>query len=143
MWRIEIPTGWGAGDANGRLTVRWVMDGASVVERSCVNRCDVRYPDGSMFDVAASSYDAFMGRWSRLLSAPFADFAGVRDGRRVLDVGAGTGALTAELASRLGAGNVAAGDPSPPFAAALRQRFPGLEVVEAPAESLPFPASSF
>ena len=34
------------------------------------------------FDVAAEAYDAFMGRWSRLLSAPFADHAGVRSGQR-------------------------------------------------------------
>jgi SAM-dependent methyltransferase len=96
-----------------------------------------------MFDVAASSYDAFMGRWSRLLSGPFADFASVRAGWRALDVGAGTGALTAELLGRLGPSDVVAVDPSAPFVAALRQRFPGLDVLEAPAESLPLPASTF
>src|SRR3954454_2089257 len=96
-----------------------------------------------MFDVAASSYDAFMGRWSRLLSAPFADVASVQPGSRVLDVGAGTGALTAELVGRCGPGNVVAVDPSASFVAALRQRFPALEVIEAGAESLPFPASTF
>jgi hypothetical protein len=30
-----------------------------------------------MFDVAAESYDRFMGRYSQLLAGPFADFAGV------------------------------------------------------------------
>jgi SAM-dependent methyltransferase len=98
-----------------------------------------------MFDVAASSYDAFMGRWSRLLSAPFADFTGVQPGWRVLDVGAGTGALTAELVRRTGSGtaDVVAVDPSAAFVDALRQRFPGLEVLQAPAESLPVPDGSF
>ena len=54
------------------------------------------------FDVAADAYDRFMGRYSALLAPTFADFAGVRAGQRALDVGCGPGALTAELAARLG-----------------------------------------
>ena len=50
----------------------------------------------------ADAYDRFMGRFSRPLAVPFADFAGLpRDGR-VLDVGCGPGALTAELVRRAG-----------------------------------------
>jgi SAM-dependent methyltransferase len=93
------------------------------------------------FRVGGDAYDDFMGRYSTRLAPLFADFAGVRSGLRVLDVGAGTGALTAELVSR-GAG-VAAADPSPEFVAVLRKRFPGVEVHEAPAESLPFEAGDF
>lgn len=37
------------------------------------------------FDVAASAYDAFTGRWSRLLSPALADLAEVRPAMRVLD----------------------------------------------------------
>lgn len=82
-----------------------------------------------------------MGRFSRRLAPVFADFAGVEPGMRSLDVGAGTGALTAELARR--GGEVAAAEPSPAFAAALRSRFPGLDVRQAGAEELPWPDDAF
>jgi SAM-dependent methyltransferase len=95
------------------------------------------------FDVAADAYDGFMGRFSRLLSAQMADLTSVRAGQRVLDVGCGTGALTGELVSRLGPSVVAATDPSEPFVAATRLRHPGVDVRQAPAESLPFPDRSF
>ena len=95
------------------------------------------------FFVAAAAYDRFMGRYSRLLSAQMADLAGVRDGQQALDVGCGPGALTAELVARLGPGGVAAVDPSAPFVAAARERFPGIAVQQAPAEQLPFPDDRF
>ena len=94
-----------------------------------------------LFRVGGDAYDDFMGRYSVRLAPLFADFAGVEAGRRALDVGAGTGALTAELLTRGVA--VAAVDPSPDFVTVLRERFPNLEVEEAPAESLPFGAGVF
>ncbi len=96
-----------------------------------------------MFDVAADAYDAFMGRYSALLAAQMADLAGVAEGHRVLDVGCGPGALTAELVRRVGAANVAAVDPSEPFVAAARQRHPGVDVRRAGAEALPYPPGTF
>jgi SAM-dependent methyltransferase len=93
------------------------------------------------FRVGGDEYDKFMGRYSRVLATLFADFADVTADLRVLDVGAGTGALTAELVDRGAA--VAAADPSPEFVAVLRERFPNLEVEEAPAESLPYGAGVF
>ena len=45
-------------------------------------------------------YELQMGRWSRRLSEPFLDFAGVADDERILDVGCGTGSLTFALAKR-------------------------------------------
>ena len=90
------------------------------------------------FAVAADSYDRFMGRYSTLLAPQFADFAGVGAGQRVIDVGCGPGALTTELVERLGASNVAAVDPSESFVAAARERHPGVDVQESPAETLPF-----
>src|SRR5215472_10064718 len=73
------------------------------------------------FDVSADAYTRFMGRYSEPLAARFADLAGVRSGQRALDVGCGPGALTAELAGRLGA----------------------REVCVATAERLPFPDRAF
>jgi SAM-dependent methyltransferase len=93
------------------------------------------------FRVHGDAYDDFMGRYSTLLAPRFADFAGVRSGLSVLDVGAGTGALTGELVSR--GATVAAADPSPEFVAVLRERFPELRVQEAPAEALPFEPGEF
>jgi SAM-dependent methyltransferase len=95
------------------------------------------------FDVAADAYDRFMGRYSVLLSHQLADLAGVRAGQRVLDVGCGPGALTAELVSRLGPVAVSAVDPSESFVAAARARNPGVDVVRASAEQLPFPDRAF
>jgi SAM-dependent methyltransferase len=95
------------------------------------------------FDVAAEAYDRFMGRYSLLLSPQLADLAGVRNGHRVVDVGCGPGALTAELVRRLGPAAVAAVDPSEPFVAATRVRNPGVTVLQASAEHLPFPDQAF
>jgi SAM-dependent methyltransferase len=96
-----------------------------------------------VFDVSGDGYDRFMGRYSRLLAPQLADFAGVQAGQRALDVGSGPGALTAELAARLGADRVAAVDPSAPFVAALAERLPGVQVAKAPAEALPFADGEF
>jgi SAM-dependent methyltransferase len=95
------------------------------------------------FAVGADAYEAFMGRYSRGLSAPFADFAGISAGQRALDVGCGPGILTEELVARLGADAVTAVDPSASFVEAARAKLPGVSVNEASAESLPFPDAAF
>ena len=94
------------------------------------------------FAVPADAYDRYMGRFSRPLAGPFAEWAGVAPGMRVLDVGAGTGALTGELIERLGRTAVAAIEPSPSFAAALTQRHQ-VPVVLGTAEQLPVAEASF
>jgi SAM-dependent methyltransferase len=95
------------------------------------------------FTVAADAYDRFMGRYSVLLAPALADFASVTAGQRVLDVGCGPGALTAELVRRLGPDAVSGVDPSEPFVVAARERHPGVSVQRAAAEQLPFEAGAF
>jgi SAM-dependent methyltransferase len=90
------------------------------------------------FAVEADAYDRFMGRYSVPLALQFADFVQIEGRRRVLDVGCGPGALTAELVGRLGADAVSAVDPSETFVAAARERHPGVSVQRAAAEQLPF-----
>src|SRR4051794_39156186 len=98
---------------------------------------------GTVFSGSSDAYDRFMGRYSRQLAAPFSDFAGVREGMRVLDVGAGTGALTDELVARVGAANVAALEPSPDYSGALGERLREIDLRTGPAEALPWEDASF
>jgi SAM-dependent methyltransferase len=60
-------------------------------------------------------YERYMGRWSRTLVPDYIAFAGVRNGDRVLDVGTGTGAVPAALATRLPASEIVRIDPSDGF----------------------------
>ena len=95
------------------------------------------------FTVDPDAYDRFMGRYSLLLAPRLADLAAVSAGQRVLDVGCGPGALTAELVKRVGAAAVSAVDPSEPFVAAAAERHPGVDVRRAAAEQLPFEDAEF
>ena len=95
------------------------------------------------FVLGADRYDRFMGRYSAPLAPRFVDLASVHPGQRVLDVGCGPGSLTAELVGRLGPGAVWAIDPSEPFVEAARERHPGVGVLRAAAENLPFEDRSF
>src|SRR3954451_17844514 len=95
------------------------------------------------FTAPAEHYDRFMGRYLPTLAPAFADAAGVGSGMRPLDVGCGPGGLTRELVARTGAARVAAIDPSPQFAAACRERFPGADVRDGGAEALPWGDGSF
>jgi ubiquinone/menaquinone biosynthesis C-methylase UbiE len=97
----------------------------------------------AQFRAPAEDYDRFMGRYTPALATALAGAAGIQPGMRVLDVGCGPGGLTRELATRLGAGNVAAIDPAAQFAAACRDRNPGADVRTGVAEQLPWPAAYF
>ena len=93
------------------------------------------------FDVSADAYLRFMGQYSEPLALQFADLPGIRPGHRVLDVGCGPGALTAELVRR--AAEVSAVEPSGSFAAAVRARLPDVDVRQSAAEQLPFTDDTF
>jgi len=95
------------------------------------------------FEVSADAYLRFMGKYSEPLAVQFADLAGIRAGLRVLDVGCGPGALTADLVRRTGPDAVRAVEPSASFAAAARERLPGVDIRQSAAEQLPFPDASF
>jgi SAM-dependent methyltransferase len=94
------------------------------------------------FEVTAEAYDRFMGRYSRPLAGSLADWLEASEGQRALDVGCGPGAFTGHLVERLGQ-RVSAVDPSPTFVEACRSRFPGVDVRQAAAESLPHDDGSF
>ncbi len=95
------------------------------------------------FDVPATAYNQFMGRFSEPLAAEFASSLGLHDGDRVLDVGCGPGALTERLVQRVGAASVSAVDPSNSFVEAVSARIPAVDVRPGTAESLPFGDDEF
>ncbi|MCE6949491.1 methyltransferase domain-containing protein [Cereibacter sphaeroides] len=78
---------------------------------------------------------ALFAQWGPVL----AELAAVAPGKRVLDVGCGTGAATIAAASRAAPGGRVIGlDPNPEMLAVARRK-PGIEWVEGRAEALPFP----
>jgi ubiquinone/menaquinone biosynthesis C-methylase UbiE len=95
------------------------------------------------FAPSAEGYDRMMGRYLPTLGPAFVDVAGVQPDMQVLDVGCGPGGLTAELVRRCGPDHVAAVDPTPPFVAACRERYPGVDVREGAAEQLPYLDGTF
>lgn len=87
----------------------------------------------------ADAYEAFMGRWSRPLAQKFLDW--LQPARRAhwLEVGCGTGALTAAIFARRQPESVVACDPSVPFLEHARAQVPDdrAAFVVAGAEDLP------
>lgn len=100
--------------------------------------------EAQMFSRAAG-YERYMGRWSRLLVPGYLDFAGVRDGQRILDVGTGTGAVALAIEARTGRAEIVGIDPSQAFLAAGRKQAASgrvrFEVGDA--QAMPFPDASF
>lgn len=89
------------------------------------------------------AYDAFMGRYSKQLAQDFVKTVPLDQGDAVLDLGCGPGALTTELVHAVGASNVSAIDPSPPFLEACVARNPGVTGKVGVAENLPFDKGAF
>ncbi|MDT9695064.1 methyltransferase domain-containing protein [Streptomyces sp. P17] len=92
------------------------------------------------FDVwrAGAAYERFMGRWSRKVAERFTALAGHRDGQRWLDVGCGTGALSAVLSARCRPALVLGCDRSAELVATARDTAYGpVRFVVADARALP------
>jgi SAM-dependent methyltransferase len=93
----------------------------------------------------AQAYERFMGRWSRELAPLLVPFAGVRDGDAILDVGSGTGALTAALVAAAPSSHIVGIDPAAPYVALARARqgdaLVRFEVGDA--QQMTFPPSAF
>lgn len=88
-------------------------------------------------------YEHFMGRWSVCLAGPFLEFAGIKPGSTVLDVGCGTGTLTLALAKR-GAKTVGLDASEPYLDGARRLRsHPGIEYELGDACALRYASASF
>lgn len=70
---------------------------------------------------AGSSYEDFMGRWSRRLAPEFISWLRIPGGVHWLDVGCGTGALADAVCTHADPGSVMGCDPALPFIAFARE----------------------
>lgn len=87
----------------------------------------------------ASSYEAFIGRWSRRVAERFVAWLDVPRGARWVDVGCGTGELSRTILVLANPESVTGVDPSPDFLAAARRntRDDRATFVEGSAAALP------
>lgn len=76
-------------------------------------------PQSSRHDAwqAGDSYDTYMGRWSRLIAPRFLDWLDAPPGRDWLEIGCGTGALSAAIIERCSPRSLLGIDPSSGFIA--------------------------
>src|SRR5262245_53015101 len=70
--------------------------------------------EAKMFTMGAG-YEAYMGRWSRLLVPGYLSFVDAKDGQRFLDVGTGTGSVALTIEVTLPSSHVVGVDPSAGF----------------------------
>ncbi|MEP7282852.1 MAG: methyltransferase domain-containing protein [Rubrivivax sp.] len=90
-----------------------------------------------------SPYERYIGRWSRLIAPRFIDWLGVPPGRRWVDVGCGTGALSAAIVERAAPASLTGVDPSDGFLATARAHVdPPAQFVSGSATALPLPDRS-
>jgi SAM-dependent methyltransferase len=94
-------------------------------------------------DAGDHPYDRHVGRFGSQLAACLIELTDVAAGQRVLDVGCGTGQLTAGLAAIAGGENVAALDSSEAVVEVCRSRVPEADVRVGSAEALPFADRAF
>ncbi|HEX6870146.1 MAG TPA: class I SAM-dependent methyltransferase [Micromonosporaceae bacterium] len=91
------------------------------------------------------AYEAYVGRWSRRVAAIFVPWLDQPAGRRWLDVGCGTGALTATVFALAEPAEVTGVDPSDGFLATARATIddPRATFTTGDARDLPFPDRRF
>jgi SAM-dependent methyltransferase len=94
---------------------------------------------------SGAAYEPYVGRWSRLVAREFLNWLDVPPGRRWLDVGCGTGALTATILGNAAPGEVRGVDPSPAFLDYAQEqiRDPRASFVLGDAQALPEEAGSY
>lgn len=87
------------------------------------------------------AYEAYVGRWSRVVAQAFLSWLDVPVGRRWLDAGCGTGALTASILALADPAEVIGVDTSEGFLASARARVVDgrTAFVSGDAQSLPMP----
>ncbi|HEX6533104.1 MAG TPA: class I SAM-dependent methyltransferase [Gemmatimonadaceae bacterium] len=76
----------------------------------------------------ADAYDRYVGRWSRVIGADFLEWLDVPPGRRWLELGCGTGALSAAIVQRCRPSHLLGVDRSPAYVAAAAERVGGERV---------------
>ena len=91
------------------------------------------------------AYEPYVGRWSRAVARDLLAWLDVPPGARWLDVGCGTGALSATILAGAGPASVTGIDSSDGFVAYARERVtdPRVSFRQADAQALPFPPASF
>lgn len=90
-------------------------------------------------------YERYVGRWSRPVAREFVDWLDAPEGLDWLDVGCGTGALTATVAERCAPARLVGIDPAAGFLELARERLGGaaVEFEQGDAQALPFPEGTF
>jgi len=94
---------------------------------------------------AGDAYEAYMGRWSRLVAMEFVQWLKAEPGGAWLEVGCGSGALTASICQVGEPGSVVACDQSAPFVEYMRThvRDPRVTGVAATTDALPARTGGF
>ena len=95
------------------------------------------------FDAAADFYERVRPRYPPAAVEWLVEALGLKGveggARTVVDLGAGTGKLTAPLAEAAAGHRVVAVEPAPKMLALLRERVPAAEALEGTAEAIPLP----
>jgi SAM-dependent methyltransferase len=88
-------------------------------------------------------YERYVGRWSRLVAREFVDWLGMAPGAAWLDVGSGTGALSATILELASPAEVTGVDSAEGFVEHAHTAAPRARFMVADARELPFAADSF